>query len=114
MNKDIRHLENIADLMDNRFSIPGTGIRFGLDSLLGLVPGVGDTATILVTLYLTTLARKHKLPKRLIAQMYRNAAIDWGIGLVPLAGDIFDIGWKANVKNVDILKAHIKSKKTNA
>lgn len=112
MNKDIRHLENIAELMDNRFSIPGTGIRFGLDAVLGLVPGVGDTATILVTLYLTALARRHKLPKNLIAQMYRNAAIDWGIGLVPLAGDIFDIGWKANVKNVALLKAHLEKKQT--
>lgn len=110
MNKDIRHLDNIAQLMDNRFAIPGTPVRFGLDSLLGLVPVVGDTTTILVTLYLTALARKHKLPKRQIAKMYRNAAIDWGIGLVPLAGDIFDIGWKANLKNVALLKAHLEKK----
>lgn len=110
MNKDIKHLENLAELMDSRFVIPGTGIRFGLDSLFGLVPVIGDSGTLLVTLYLTAIARKHKMPKRLIAQMYRNAAIDWGIGLVPLAGDIFDVGWKANLRNVALLKAHIKSK----
>lgn len=110
MNKDIRHLENIAQLMDNRFAIPGTSIRFGLDSIFGLVPGIGDTGTILVTLYLTTLARKHRLPKKVIAQMYRNAAIDWAIGLVPLAGDIFDIGFKANLRNVALLKEHIKER----
>ncbi|MDF3024958.1 MAG: hypothetical protein K0R10_2319 [Alphaproteobacteria bacterium] len=110
MNKDIRHLENIAQLMDNRFAIPGTSIRFGLDSIFGLVPGIGDTGTILVTLYLTTLARKHRLPKKVIAQMYRNAAIDWAIGLVPLAGDIFDIGFKANLRNVALLKEHIKGR----
>lgn len=110
MNKDIRHLENIAQLMDNRFVIPGTSIRFGLDSIFGLVPGIGDTGTILVTLYLTTLARKHRLPKKVIAQMYRNAAIDWAIGLVPLAGDIFDIGFKANLRNVALLKEHIKGR----
>ena len=110
MNKDIRHLENIAQLMDNRFVIPGTSIRFGLDSIFGLVPGIGDTGTLLVTLYLTALARKHRLPKKVIAQMYRNAAIDWAIGLVPLAGDIFDIGFKANLRNVALLKEHIKER----
>ena len=110
MNKDIRHLENIAQLMDNRFAIPGTSIRFGLDSIFGLVPGIGDTGTLLVTLYLTALARKHRLPKKVIAQMYRNAAIDWAIGLVPLAGDIFDIGFKANLRNVALLKEHIKER----
>lgn len=110
MHKDIRHLDNIAELMDNRFTIPGTSIRFGLDSIFGLVPGIGDTGTILVTLYLTSLAAKHRLPKKVIAQMYRNAAIDWAIGLVPLAGDIFDIGFKANLRNVALLKEHIKSR----
>ncbi|MDI1226818.1 MAG: DUF4112 domain-containing protein [bacterium] len=110
MDKDIRHLDNIAKLMDSQFRIPGTPVRVGLDSILGLVPVVGDTGTLLVTLYLTSYARKYKVPKRIIAEMYRNAAIDWAIGLVPLAGDIFDVGWKANLRNVALLKAHIKSK----
>ncbi len=96
--------------MDSQFRIPGTPVRVGLDSILGLVPVVGDTGTLLVTLYLTSYARKYKVPKRIIAEMYRNAAIDWAIGLVPLAGDIFDVGWKANLRNVALLKAHIKSK----
>jgi hypothetical protein len=104
--QELQDLDKLAELMDSRFHLPGTDIRFGLDSVLGLMPGVGDTATILITLYLVSKAEKYNLPKKVIRQMYRNAAIDWGIGLIPLAGDIFDVGWKANLKNVALLKKH--------
>lgn len=110
--KELQDLDRLAQLMDSRFYIPGTPIRFGVDSILGLIPGVGDTVTVLTTLYLTSKARKYKLPRHIIAQMYVNAFIDWSIGLVPLAGDIFDIGWKANLKNVALLKKHALSRMT--
>lgn len=108
--KELQELDKLAEWMDNRFVIPGTSIRFGMDSLLGLIPGLGDTATVLVTLYLADKAKKYKLPSYVLAQMYKNAFIDWLIGLVPFAGDIFDLGWKANLKNVALIKKHLAKK----
>ena len=108
--RELEALDKIADWMDNRFSIPGTKIRFGLDSLLGLLPGIGDTATIFVTLYLADKARQYDLPRHITARIYGNAFIDWLIGLVPFAGDIFDIGWKANIANVALIRKHLNDK----
>ena len=105
---ELEKLDRIAELMDNRFQIPGTSVRFGLDSLLGLFPGIGDTATLLVTLYLADKAKRYDLPAHVRGQIYWNAFIDWLIGLVPFIGDIFDIGWKANVRNVALIRKHIK------
>lgn len=107
MNDDIRKLESMAEWMDSRFVIPGTSIRFGLDSLLGVVPGVGDTLTLLSTVYLVGRAHSYKLPLRIKLLMVWNGFIDWLIGLVPLIGDIFDVGWKANKRNVQLIKKHL-------
>ncbi len=103
---EIENLEKLADWMDSRFKIPGTSIRFGLDSLLGLVPGIGDTVTILSTIYLIGKSKSHNLPFYVTLKMIWNAFLDWFIGLIPFLGDIFDIGWKANRKNVALLKKH--------
>lgn len=103
---DIEKLERLAIWMDSRFVIPGTSIRFGVDSLLGLIPGIGDTVTAISGAYLIRQAHKHGVPKRGMAQMIWNVFIDWLIGLIPLLGDIFDIGWKANRKNVEIIKKY--------
>lgn len=108
MEAELQKLDRLAELMDNRFLIPGTSIRFGLDSVLGLIPGVGDTATLLVTLYLADKAKNYNLPSHLRARIYWNAFVDWFIGLVPFAGDIFDIGWKANLRNVALIREHLK------
>lgn len=103
---EIEKLEKLADWMDSRFSLPGTSIRFGLDSLLGLIPGVGDTVTLASTIYLIGRAQGYKLPWHVIARMAWNAFVDWLIGLIPLIGDIFDIGWKANKRNIQLIKDH--------
>ncbi len=103
-------LERLAVWMDSKFSIPGTSIRFGLDSLFGLIPGIGDTGTALVTLYLINQARQYDLPASVQRKMLWNAFIDWLIGLVPLVGDIFDIRWKANMRNVALLRTHLTAK----
>jgi hypothetical protein len=105
---ELEKLQQLAELMDNRFVIPGTSIRLGLDSILGLLPGIGDTATVLVTLYLAGKAKDYDLPGHVRGQIYWNAFIDWLIGLVPFFGDIFDIGWKANVKNVALIRKHLE------
>lgn len=108
---DLIKLEQLADLMDSRFVIPGTDIRIGLDSIIGVIPGIGDTATLLVSGYIIHQARKNGVHPMLLGTMVWNVFIDWLIGLVPFVGDAFDIGWKANRRNVDLLKAHFKTTK---
>lgn len=107
-NPDFKSLETLADWMDSRFVVPGTSIRFGLDSLIGLVPGVGDTLTLASSAYLIGKARSYDVPAHVIGRMIFNAFLDWFIGLIPFFGDIFDIGWKANRKNLKLLKAHAR------
>ncbi|MBL4804986.1 MAG: DUF4112 domain-containing protein [Alphaproteobacteria bacterium] len=116
MNKDMRtydqdleRLRNLAEWMDNRFHIPGTDIRFGLDSLIGLLPGVGDTVTLASTAYLLGKASSYKLPISVHLKILLNGFLDWLVGLVPVLGDIFDIGWKSNLKNVELIRKHIEN-----
>ncbi len=96
-------LRKLAWWMDARFGIPGIGARVGMDGLLGLVPGVGDTAALLVSAYI--IYRGHRLgaPRRLIGRMIANVAADTLAGSVPVLGDLFDVAFKANLRNVDLL-----------
>jgi len=97
-------LETLSRWMDNVFEVPGVGWRFGLDALLGLIPGIGDTATSLVSLYILASASRYGVPKVTLARMGLNIAIDWAIGSLPIVGDLFDVWWKCNVRNVELLK----------
>lgn len=101
-------VDRIARLMDRAIRIPGTQVRMGLDSLIGWVPGVGDTLTLAPSLYIIALARGEGVPPATLARMFGNIGIDWLIGLVPLIGDIFDIGWKANIRNAALLRQHVE------
>jgi hypothetical protein len=105
---ELRKLDRLADFMDQRFKIPGTSILVGMDSIIGLIPGIGDTASLAVSGYILHKARPH-VPAYLWTRMMWNVFIDWLIGMIPFFGDIFDVGWKANRRNVDLLKAHIKT-----
>lgn len=105
--EEIQKLDKMAEWMDSRFKIPGTSIRFGLDSLIGLIPGIGDTVTLATTGYLISRAHSYKLPWHVKTTMIWNLFIDWLIGLIPLLGDVFDVGWKANQKNVALIKKYI-------
>ncbi len=105
--RKIESLDRLAHWLDERFEIPGTGIRFGLDGLLGLVPGIGDTVTSLVSLYLVSEARRIGVSRWTMMRMLMNVGIDWLVGLVPFVGDIFDIGFKANRRNIAILKQNL-------
>lgn len=102
-----RELEHIAHWMDEAFRVPGTDIRFGLDPILGLIPGVGDTAAALVGAYLIGKARAVGMPFPTILHMVWNVIVDWVVGTIPLLGDIFDIGFKANRRNVELIKRHL-------
>ena len=105
--KRIDHLQRIANVMDSAVRIPGTRLRIGLDSIVGLIPAIGDTAAMLPAAYIIGSAWRMGLPRRDLARMVGNSAIDTLIGSVPLLGDIFDVGFKANLKNMAILQDHL-------
>lgn len=87
--------------------IPGTGIRFGLDPLVGLVPGVGDAAGALVAAYVVLAAARLDVPPSTLLRMLTNIAIDALLGTVPVLGDVFDVAWKANRRNVTLIERHL-------
>ena len=103
----VARVERLARVMDRAVRLPGTRIRLGLDSIVGLVPGIGDTLTLAPSLYILSESYDLGVPRRTLVKMARNIGIDWVIGLVPLVGDIFDVGWKANMRNVALLRAHV-------
>ena len=105
---ELERLEWLAHLMDSAFVIPGTDRRVGLDSLIGLVPGIGDTISAAVSAYIIHRARALGAPRTLLWRMSMNAFADWAVGIIPFAGDVFDVAWKANKKNVKLLKDYIE------
>ncbi|WP_105374421.1 DUF4112 domain-containing protein [Neorhizobium huautlense] len=102
----LRRLAAIARLMDTAIRIPGTGIRFGADSVLGLVPLVGDAGGALVGLYIVNEARRLGLPPAKLARMLGNVAADSVLGSVPLAGDVFDLFFKSHRRNLHVILDH--------
>ncbi len=97
----------IANLMDNRFVIPGTGLRFGLDFVVGLLPGFGDVITTAISLLIVHHAWQSGASKFTLARMLGNVGIDFVVGVVPVFGDLFDFVFKANRKNMRLLEAHL-------
>ena len=101
-------LRRWAVLLDSAFRIPGTGIRFGLDAIVGLIPGIGDLSTPAFAVLILLQAVRLRLPIVVQARMVLNAAIDMVLGLVPVLGDLVDIGWKANLRNLALLERHAR------
>jgi hypothetical protein len=97
-----------AALLDSRFRIPGTNIRFGLDPVLSLVPGLGDLASPLFTVALLVQGLQQRVPAVVLARMIANALLDAFIGAVPVAGSVADIFWRANVRNLALLERHAR------
>jgi len=97
-------LERLAWLLDDLFRIPGLGWRVGLDAIVGLIPGVGDTATSLASFYVLVSAVRYRVPKVTLLRMGLNLGIDYAVGSLPLVGDLFDAWWKSNQKNMDLLR----------
>jgi hypothetical protein len=96
-------LRRLAWLLDEALPIPGTNQRVGLDALLGLVPGVGDTLGALLSTYIIVEAARRGASPWLVARMLGNVAVETLIGVVPIAGDVFDVVWKANIRNLELL-----------
>ena len=102
----LRRLSGIARLMDTAIGIPGTRIRFGADSVFGIIPIIGDAGGALVGLYIVNEARRLGVPPAKLVQMLGNIAVDSVIGSVPLAGDLFDVFFKSHRRNVDLILDH--------
>ncbi|PWC43587.1 DUF4112 domain-containing protein [Azospirillum sp. TSO22-1] len=101
-------LRRLARLLDNRWTIPGTRIGFGLDGIASLVPVAGDTLTALVSLHILDQARRMGVPKRLIARMLGNVLFDWAAGSIPVIGTVFDVAFKSNLRNLRLLEQHLE------
>ncbi len=99
-------LERLSRLMDTAFAIPGTNIRMGIDSLVGLIPGFGDLAGLLISLYIIREAAGLGAPRRAVMRMIFNVILETLIGAVPVLGDMFDIAFKANRRNVKLLRKY--------
>jgi len=106
-------MQVVAHLMDNAFVIPGTKIRFGLDPILGLIPGVGDTATALISFLTLMQCARRGLPRIVLARMAGNILVNTVLGALPLLGDLFSVWFKSNQRNLVLLEKHLENNKTS-
>ena len=97
-------LETLSTYLDGLFKVPGTGWKFGLDSLIGLIPNVGDMATSLVSFYIIVAGVRYGVPKITLLRMAFNVGLDYVIGSIPFIGDAFDFFWKSNKQNMDLIR----------
>jgi hypothetical protein len=103
----VGRLDSLAKLLDTAVKIPGTNVRFGLDALIGLVPGAGDLVSGLLSVYLITQAGRMGVSRTVMSRMLANVVLDVAAGSVPVAGDVFDVAWRANTRNVALLRQHL-------
>lgn len=108
----LRRVRFLSRLFDERFRLPGTNYRFGLDGIIGLVPGLGDSIGAIVSAYIIVEAARLGVPKRVLLRMVYNTGLDALVGTVPVLGDVFDVIWKANKKNVALLEEYLRHRAT--
>ena len=102
----VARLRRLAVLLDDSIPIPGTRFRIGVESIVGLVPGAGDLAGGAFSLYIMLQAARMGVPRPLLARMGTNLVVDVVVGAVPILGDLFDVGFKANMRNLALLERH--------
>lgn len=107
VQSSLKRLRQLSHLLDNAIAIPGTSYRFGLDPILGVLPGGGDVLTGLMSVYIVFEGARMGLPATTLARMGFNILFDTITGLVPILGDLFDVAWKANSQNVALLEKHV-------
>lgn len=107
----MRHVERIARLMDSEFTIPGTSFRFGLDPVIGLIPGIGNLATSAVSGMLIWTMMRNGASNNVVIRMALNLAVDSVIGAIPILGNLFDFAYRANDRNVALLRRHYEEGK---
>lgn len=103
-------LETLSRYLDGLFKVPGTGWKFGLDALIGLIPNVGDISTALVSFYILVAGVRYGVPKITLVRMAFNIGLDYVIGAIPFIGDAFDFFWKANKQNMDLIRERGKGR----
>jgi hypothetical protein len=97
-------LDDLAHYLDGLFRVPGTGWRFGLDALIGLIPNVGDTLTSFASFYILFAGVRYDVPKITLLRMAFNIGLDYIVGMVPFIGDAFDFVWKSNQQNMNLIR----------
>jgi hypothetical protein len=107
-SRSLQRLQWLGNLLDNSIALPGTRFRFGLDSLIGLVPGIGDLVGGALSVYIVLEAARLGVPRALLVRMGYNVAVDALAGSVPVLGDLFDAGYKANLRNLELVQAHVR------
>jgi Domain of unknown function (DUF4112) len=105
--RDLERVRVLARVLDELVTVPGTRIRVGLDAIVGLIPGVGDVVAGLVGAYALVIANRLGAPPSVLARMVGNVLLDMLVGSVPILGDLFDVAWKANRRNYDLLRAYL-------
>ena len=103
-SSDADRVRSLARVLDTALRIPGTGIRFGLDSVLGLIPGVGDLTGAALSGYIVLAAARSGVPASVLTRMVLNLGVDTLVGTIPLLGDLFDVGFRANTRNAALLE----------
>jgi hypothetical protein len=101
-------LRRLVVLFDSAFRVPGTRIRFGIDPIIGLIPGLGDMTSPVIATLIIWQATRLRVPKIVLVRMALNALIDAGVGAIPVVGDLFDFGWKSNDWNLSLLERHAR------
>ncbi|MEA2722377.1 MAG: hypothetical protein QOH59_148 [Gemmatimonadales bacterium] len=104
----LERLRTLSRLLDNAFVIPGTRYRFGFDALVGLVPGLGDAVSAVFSGYIILQASRLGVPRSVVTRMIANVALDTVVGWVPILGDLFDVAWKSNLRNMALLESHLQ------
>jgi hypothetical protein len=112
-SRSLAEVEALAWLLDNSILVPGTGRRFGVDAIVGLVPVVGDAVSAGLALFVVWRASRMGLPRIVVMRMLVVSAVDLVIGSIPLAGDAFDLGFKANTRNLALLRRHLERPDTS-
>jgi hypothetical protein len=106
--RQLERLRTMARLLDSAVRVPGTDLRFGLDALIGLVPGVGDAIGAIFSSFIIFHAARMGAPKSTLVRMMANVGLDTIVGEIPLLGDLFDFGWKSNNRNLALLEEHLQ------
>jgi hypothetical protein len=103
----VRNVQALARLLDSSIAVPGTRFRIGLDPLIGLIPGIGDFAGVLLSTSILLSGARLGVPASTLVRMAANVGLEALVGTIPLLGDLFDAGWKANVRNVRLIEGHM-------
>ncbi len=105
----LKWVETMSRLLDDAFVVPGTNIRFGIDPIIGLIPGIGDALTWIISVLMVADMARHGIPKNLVYKMLLNILIDFLAGLIPIVGDILDVSMKCNRKNWELFQKYFQN-----